>query len=432
MLRKAFFLSALFFLALLFSCKKDGELSPDFDNGNLAMIFVDTFSLVSSVVQEDSIRTDGLIYNAVGLYNDPIFGPVSSSIYTQVVLNGSNVNFGTAPILDSAVLTLDYNKLYGDTANPMTIKVYEINEEMDKGNDYYSNTAVSYDPTELASATFTPNITDSVDIAFDGTRKKAHLRVPLSAIFGQKLLGADTLTELNNNTSFFKFMNGLYITSSETVSNNSLGPNGGAFAFFDMNSSLSTLTLYYNDSLSYDFAINTDGEKYARFDHNYSGTEIEKHLNNDALKDPTRTYVSSLAGVKTKIELPTIKDLVKDGPVTISKAEIIFTAVNVTATTYDPIDETLILAGIDASGNEIGLLDLDEGADHFGGEYESSTNSYTFNITRHLHQLLTNNSPDYGMYLISNLRTIEANRVVLNSGESPNYKIRLEITYSKI
>ena len=35
LLRKALFLSAIFFLTLLFSCKKDGELVPDFDNGLL-------------------------------------------------------------------------------------------------------------------------------------------------------------------------------------------------------------------------------------------------------------------------------------------------------------------------------------------------------------------------------------------------------------
>ena len=72
-MRKAILLSAIFFLVQLFSCKKDGELSPDFDSGNLSINFTDTFSLQTSVLEEDSLRTDLSIYHLLGLYNDPIF-----------------------------------------------------------------------------------------------------------------------------------------------------------------------------------------------------------------------------------------------------------------------------------------------------------------------------------------------------------------------
>ena len=82
LLRKAFFLSVAFFLTFLFSCKKNGELSPDFDNGNLSVNFTDTFSIKTSLVQEDSLRTDLSTSHILGIYRDPIFGLVSSSIYS--------------------------------------------------------------------------------------------------------------------------------------------------------------------------------------------------------------------------------------------------------------------------------------------------------------------------------------------------------------
>ena len=93
-MQKAFFLSALLFLTLLFSCKKDGKLTPDFDNGNLAISYLDTFAITTSVEREDSLRTDALALNMIGIYNDPIFGYVSSSLYTQVLLTGVDLNFG--------------------------------------------------------------------------------------------------------------------------------------------------------------------------------------------------------------------------------------------------------------------------------------------------------------------------------------------------
>ncbi|MFB0924635.1 MAG: hypothetical protein QMB65_05035, partial [Vicingaceae bacterium] len=103
----------------------------------------------------------------------------------------------------------------------------------------------------------------------------------------------------------------------------------------------------------------------------------------------------------------------------------------------DAIDETLDLVGIDVDGNQIILADdnpfIESDPAHFGGTYDSGTKSYTFNITRHLHQILTSTTPFYGMYLVSNGAKTEANRVILGSGEKNGaYKTRLEITYSKI
>ena len=146
-MRKAFVFSAIFFLIGLFSCKKDGELKPDFDDGGLAINFVDTFSITTKLIEEDSIRTDLSIYNLLGLYNDPIFGPMSSSIYSQVVLSGVNVDFGSdTAVLDSVVLTLDYEALYGDTASPMSINVYVLDESLNASNQYYSDYYTRFNP----------------------------------------------------------------------------------------------------------------------------------------------------------------------------------------------------------------------------------------------------------------------------------------------
>ncbi|MFB0924636.1 MAG: DUF4270 family protein, partial [Vicingaceae bacterium] len=228
-------------------------------------------------------------------------------------------------MVDSAVLTLDYVGLHGNTATSMTVNVFELDTVLDKDIDYYSSNSSAYKPTSIASLNYTPNmIPDSFNIDFDTIRRKSHLRIKLDNTFGDAILGA-TPAQLNDDESFTNFMKGFYITTSETVNNTTLSQAEGSVAYFDMNSELSTLTLYYDDTSSYSFTINTSAEKYSYFTQNYTGTDVEAHLNNDISKNINRTYVSSMAGVKTRIELPTIQDLYKDGPVVINKAEIVFT-----------------------------------------------------------------------------------------------------------
>ena len=438
-LRKVHLLSALFFITILFSCKKDGEIIPIFDEGNLDVLFTDTFSITTSVVPEDSLRTDLAVYHLLGLYNDPIYGPKSSSIYTQMTLAGTNVDFGAIPVLDSVILTMTYQGFYGDTSAPMSINVFELTTEMSSSNDYYSNTRISHDITPLATKVFTPNLTDSVDVAFDNTTVAAHLRINLGATFGAKIIAGDIngTGALVDDATFQQYINGLYITTTDSVTNTSIPSGSGGIGYFDMNTTLSTVTVYYNDTSSYAFSINSGSAKYSRFDHNYVGTDVEKQLNNDITRDVNLAYVSTMAGVKTKIELPTIRDLGNGDPVVINKAALTFSVASDKESTVDLVDQTIYLVGIDADGNQLILADdnpaIESDNTHLGGSYYSATGTYTFNITRHIHQLLTTTATDYGMYLVSSGARTEANRVVLGSGEENNaYKIRLEITYSKI
>ncbi len=430
--RKALWFSAIFFLIGFVSCKKDGELDPDFDDGGLAINFVDTFSITTQVVQEDSLRSDLSIYNLLGLYNDPIFGPMSSSIYTQVLLTGVNLDFGTTPVLDSVVLTLDYEALYGDTASPMTVNVYELNAVLDKSNDYYSNQYTPYKPTAIGNLTFTPNLKDSVNVAFDGENKAPHLRITLNNSFGQTILDGNDTTELNNNTNFTKFIKGLYITTADSVSNTSLSANQGSVVSLNMNSALSTVTIYYNDTSKYDFTINTDAVKYSRFAHNYSGTDVEAHLTNSPSKDTTITYVSTMAGVKTKLEIPNIKNIADNGAVVINKAELVVTVENGTEGSFDTPLESISLVGIDENGDNFFLPDFFEGITHFGGSYDDDDKTYRFNIARHINDLVYGNGVDYGLYIVANGGSITTRRSVLTSEKNTTVKIKLNITYSKI
>ena len=426
------------FFIVLSSCKKDGELYPEFNNENLSIHFTDTLNIVTTLLKDDSIPTLSASANLLGIYKDSVFGKASASFYTEITLNGANVNFGSDAIIDSVVLSMKYGSttsFYGNIATPMSIDVHRLTEKFTK-SEYYSNESLTYNSTPLGSLTFTPNLADSVQVIQDGdtTAKSAHIRIRLSDTFGQEILNAGNNSNIiTNNATLLDIVNGLYITPSTTVSNTTLTTNEGAIIYFDMNASLSTLTVFYRNGgigsdKSYSFFINSESKKYNHFEHNYSNTEIEKQLNGLAY-DSTLTYVQSMGGVKTKLLIPNLKNLSAEGKIIINKAEIIFNVSDVESD-FAAIP-TLALTGINATGQSTFLVDFFEGADYFGGDYNKTAKTYTFNIARHLQDLINNNTTDYGMYLIATGSSVTANRSVINSFKHPSNKIKLNITYSK-
>jgi hypothetical protein len=435
--RKALMLSVIFFTAF-FSCKKDGELYPKFNAENLLVSFTDTFSIKTKVVRHDSIDTYNVESNLIGIYNDSIFGLSSASFYSEITLSGANVNFGTNAVIDSVVLSLKYKSpvdFYGELSSPMNINVYQLTEEI-SGTEYNSTQDLNFNPSPIGTYNDSIYIDKTVELIYDNDTSNydPHLRIRLNDAVGQSLLDAgDDGQVIVNNSALKTIFKGLYITPSTTVTNSTLQKGKGAIVYFDVNSSLSTVTLFYHndtETTSYSFIMNTESKKYNRFDHNYAGTDVEKHLNNTSSLDPTTTYVQAMGGVRTKIEIPNIKQLAAIENVIINKAEIVIPLKDNSDATLQAI-QTLALTGINASGDPVFLIDNFEGTDYFGGTIDPVNKTYTFNIARHLQQLINSSEKDYGLYLMSTGSAVSANRSVLNSAKHPTNKIKLNITYSK-
>ena len=433
-LRKVTLLSAVLFISILFSCSKEGELIPTFDTGNLDILYTDTFSITTMVVPEDPLRTDLAVYHMLGLYNDPIYGPKSSSIYTQLSLTGTDVDFGPSPVLDSVILTMTYQGFYGDTTSDMSIHVHEITTDLSTDNDYYSNTRVTYDPDPLVTKTFKPRPNTDVKIDFDTITRAAHIRLNLGSTFGDKIMDGDVngSDDLSDDETFQKYINGLYITTVDSVPTTTIPANTGGIGYFDMNTATSTVIMYYNDTSSYEFTINSGSAKWSRFAHNYTGTDVEKHLNNDITRDTTVAYISTMAGVKTKLFFNDIKSLLDSGNVVINKAELVIPIAANTEGTFDSPVVTLAVVGISEDDSPIILPDLTEGLDYYGGTLDATSNTYTFNIARSIHDLVYSKETDYGMYLLPSGSSITAKRIVFGTWSNPVSRIKLNITYSKL
>ena len=102
---------SLFFLCIfaIFSCKKkEYQLGSDVidSSGILDGTSIDTFSLYTYTISEDSVISDNPANVVLGSYQDPIFGNYEASFFTQLRLAGVDPNFGdpSVIVIDSFVL----------------------------------------------------------------------------------------------------------------------------------------------------------------------------------------------------------------------------------------------------------------------------------------------------------------------------------------
>ena len=404
-------------LSLGLGCTKPAaiglEVQPTSDviNGK----FSDTTTLVAYTVLADSLRSDEAILSLLGSYIDPVFGYSTASFYVKFSMSTTNVTFGTGNGFtpDSLVMTIAYTGYYGDPPTAQTIMVYRLDSvtTIDGTAAYYTNSDFQTDLIDLGGATINP-ASDDVAISFK---------------LNDPIFSADTADLIfTDNTAFQSFLHGFYVVT------NMFDPGG--IHYLDINSSSTLLTLYYNDSMSFDFEIDGESAWTNRFHHNYDGTEIGAQLDDPSLGD-SLVYIQASAGVMVKIEMPHITNWVKDQKIAVNKAELVLKVHDDgTLDTYTVPDNLFILG----AGENTVVTDQFEGATHFGGTYDAANKTYSFNIARYVHELLYEGRSNDGLYLIvpNNLLTsgsvVSANRVVLGGPGHSTLGMKLNIIYTEL
>lgn len=405
------------------------EIQPDIDN--ITIFFSDTAFIVSYSEIEDSVRSDETPSNLLGSFKDPVFGTSSAGFYTQVRLSSNDVNFGTSPVFDSLILSLAYNGYYGDSTVPQKVIIYELGEDIYRDSNYYSNRSFKFNKPELANYTFFPKPSDSVNV--DGEMQAPQLRINLNQTLADKLLHNASPDNLANNYNFLTFFKGLYLKTSIAAGN-------GSILYFDPLSAISKLTLYYHnstDTTSYNFVINENCARINTFNHSdYSDANaalISQAINNDTSLGQTRLYIQAMAGVRTKLQLPNLKNYFDNGKIAINSASLVITLdeSDLTINDFTP-PARLGLVKLDENGALYFVSDYNLGSSYFGGYYNESKKEYRFNIAKHVQEILNGDIIDYGLVLLPDKRQMTANRVVLNGPESFNNKLRLELIYTKL
>ncbi len=423
------------------SCKDesltDADIQPEADKLNLSYA---SYSGITSFIQtEDSNRSDETPYNLLGSYLDPIFGKCEAGFMSQFYLSGLAPNFthnGFAPKIDSIVLSMAYHSYYGDVGKSNGIQkvaVYELTKDIYADSLYYSNKKVNdyFDASKpIATKTFWPQLNTVVKVG--SSFQVPQLRIKLdTAMFGRKIMGLNSGEAANLSTQelFLKFFKGLYLKTENTFHNE----NQGAILYFDMNNSASKITTYYHTdtTASFDYVVSSSSSaRINLFQHNYvSAPKIQNQLSDPSLGQQ-EIYVQAMAGLRSNIKIPLLKQLIDSGPIAIYKAELIFKINEPFIGKYVP-NNNLFLFGIDSIGGKVFLPDQSEtnfSGNYYGGTYDATNKRYKFNIARYVQLVATKKIVDNGLYLVTGSTFQTANRVVLKGGNN----IQLNLTYTKL
>ena len=424
--RKVFGFSATFLLVLFITAgckKKDSNLGINTIDPNelLNSTQIDTFSLTTFSIKEDSVISDNPAYAVLGSYNDPKFGTFKGSFYTQFRLSGTNPNFGdiSTITIDSLILGLEYAGYYGSFTS-QTLEIFEMTESIYIDSTYYSFSTKNHSVTNLVETgfeTFTPDPNGITVIGVDTV--DTQLRIRLNTALAQQFIteassGSNTFASNDNFLNYFK---GLHVKVNNGIQSSG---TGGAF-YFDLNDALSKMTIYYKQDLiqkRYDFLINSECADFNHVDVNNTGTNVQTVIN-DTISGQSEYYAQAFNS-RAIIDIPGIENIPKNA--VIHKAELILPIQYQTGAKYFPPNELSVSARINGVLSGIGVF----------GFFDYSYKKYTIDIKNYLQAYVSGQINTTELILSPRFFINSAERVIFNGPSTINKsKPKLVVTYTE-
>ncbi|HCS19518.1 MAG TPA: hypothetical protein DIW47_02960 [Bacteroidetes bacterium] len=371
------------------SCKKEsGSIGLNAGDSALQPIEIDTFSLITRTVEEDSLRTSGTSYQMLGATRTAEFGYTSSAMALSFALPTSSFAFPAGVVIDSVVLQAQYtgpDQYVGNLATPMTITIAEIDERLHIDSVYYSDKQI---PTKASnSQTFTNilhDLTDSVEVLENGKQNTyaPHLRLKLGpqmvSLFANAQAG-----DLGSISAFQTYFNGLKFE----VDGSGLANGQGNIVYFNFNTSSSGLAVYFNDTGKYVFPVGANGVKINLYDNDFSTVPaIQTQLNSPGANFDL-TYVQSMAGLKTRVDIPHLLKLLDDGTYAIIDAKFQFYYDPVLTIPGFPAFSRMILVKRDSSDKNNFVADQLLNSAFYGGT-KHDDGYYEFHVTREIQYII--------------------------------------------
>ena len=388
----------------LASCDAPKEIGADLFSVEVGLNFTDTLRVNSSTVLMDSIQTQSNTTFLVGSFSHPTLGTFESLAYTQIA-NADSLLAKKESILDSLKMHLVYKNFQGDTNQIQTLNVYKLKDSLSLSKDYYTNSSVAYQPTTVGSVTYRPR--PILSRASNGDSLKLDtLRFHMSKALGSELLAKYADKSLAGGGSAFRVsFPGLAFKSSTAAKS----------ALVGFSPAYSRMTLHWHNpndttkyALNYYFSLSSAmmTEVHARFNQfsiNRSGVLANLVKSGNSVPAATTgqvTYVQSGSGLVTKLDFPTLLKLKGNRNIAVNKAELVLQ-------TTDDVDlnqslNQLTLLQVDANNRPIrnsyglGYVISEGGSGVQTANYNSSSKSFTFNITTELQSILNGRKSNLG------------------------------------
>jgi hypothetical protein len=326
-MRHLSFFAGLVAAALLWlSCNKVSPFGSDLLDDQLGnYAYSDTLTLRCTIEQEEEVftsdRSNGSPYLLVGTLNDPEFGQTTADLYALAGLPGAAVRFTDKSKVDSIVMFLRYDVTgcYGDTTTEQTLRVFQLEEELNYWKEYTASSSLKAG-RELGMKKFIPRPSKSDSLA--PTLKAPFIRVPLSLDLANEIIKFDSAT-LVNDTVLYEKIKGFKITCAPS---NSM--DKGAVLAFNLNDiNFSKIRMYFKEDtvrrvydLSFAEGRLNEVNKFNQFIHNNTGTPAGLKIGQKATD---LIYLQGARGIRLKVEMPHVASI---NDVVINKAELVLTA----------------------------------------------------------------------------------------------------------
>jgi hypothetical protein len=329
--------------------------------------------------------------NMLGVMQDPVFGKVKASLFTQFRLTQNNFSLGDAPVLDSLTISFEYSgSYYGQVETFQTLKIYELSEQIPDVDTLYSNISLAHYPDPVAELLLRPAPTDSVLI--DTIMFAPHFRIRLSDELGQKIIDANGTPAFENVPNFLEYFKGFTSPWMTRLTEPAVSSTSICSIFFTR---LSFITAKRGIRTPCDMTFPSP-----------SSPSDPIFLKPSAMTMPIRCWLSSFFGeepsksetaccscspwencVPISVSL-IFPELSEAANVTINQARLIVPiAEGFADEMFTPAQELLLLR-YDENGKLVPIADMQFGDEYFGGTYNEGERQYSFNITQHLQQVM--------------------------------------------
>tara|TARA_Y100000385_G_C13106086_1_gene647947 strand:+ start:3702 stop:5018 length:1317 start_codon:yes stop_codon:yes gene_type:complete len=429
--RKGIILSAtfLFSVFVMTSCKKKENILGQntlAQDELLNSSGIDTFTLHTYTIQDDSISTGQPLYGLLGSYNDPVFGTVNGEIYTQLNLSLLAPSFADldSVIIDSFVLSLRYNEHYGIPGN-QTFEVFEITDTdgIDEDSTYYTFSTKTTDPVSWIPAGEEVIKMDPDAITVVGSDTvPTQLRIPLDTNKARTIFEDfnSTPASFATNEDFVEYFKGLHI---RTVNGLQAPGDGGVF-YFDLGSASSEAVVYYTENgvqKEFQFLINSSTANFNHIDVDNSMTNVETVINTPSAGN-LEFYAQAFSS-RAVVSIPGIANIPANA--VIHKAILELPIQYQTGANYYP-GSALTVSRRESTGSDSLIF---TGA---FAVYDDFTKQFDVDIRNHVQQIVNGEITDTDLVLSPLSFITSVDRVIFNGAQTGNkVQPKISILYTE-
>lgn len=417
---------------LMMACDDPEEIGTELFGQDIGLAYTDTLTVDASTIQLDSMQTSGIPSVFVGSMSHPVFGDYTAKTFFQVT-NIDTIKIDTAGTsaykaslvesVDSLALYLVFRRVAGDTNKTQTFKVHRVKSSATPTVSKVYNTGdvlPDYDATPLATVTRSPlhPIRNATSTSED-TSKYSYVKVPLPMSLAKEIFAQRNLSSANAVVydKFKDIIKGLVLVSESS--------QNAALSYFSVGQSMMDLSYHYtytyrkttgvdttvsvNKTTSFYLSNGTaaTGEQNVRWTNvtvNRKGALANLKKPADALKSTDAggyVYMDNISGLAVKLKFPTLLNLKNNKNVAINKAELI-------------LEPDQPLSGFTRISNLVAIQEnganrplrytSTNGFVYANSEtqissYATKANSYTFNVTSALQNILSGKATANGWIL---------------------------------